>query len=105
VAWRLDNDIYHLNGSLAAVINGENVYGHKGQHFGVFKNGLFRDHHGGVVAFIRSASGGPVLPVPSVPPVPPVPSVPPVPAVPSVPPVPAVPSLGWGIQWQDFISA
>src|SRR5689334_10424103 len=94
VAWQRDTDIYHLNGSHAGVINRQNVYGHRGQQLGVFKSGLFRDHRGGVVAFVRGASGGPVLPVPSVAPVPPVPSVPPVPAVPSVPRVPAVPSFG-----------
>ena len=105
VAWHRGKDIYHLNSTHAGVINGVNVYGHHGQQLGVFKNGLFRDHRGGVVAFVRGATGGPVLPVPSVPPVPPVPSVPPVPAVPSVPRVPAVPSLGWGQEWQQFINA
>ncbi len=83
VAWINENNICHLNGRHAAVLNGTNVYGQRGQHLGVFENGLFRDHRGGVVAFIRGGAGGrPVLPVPNVPPVPPVPSVPPVPAVP-----------------------
>ena len=104
VAWLRGNDIYNLNGSHAAVLNRQNVYGHRGQQLGLFGNGQFRDSRGGVVAFMRGATGGPVKPVPSVPPVPPVPSVPPVPAVPSVPRVPAVPSLGWGIQWQEFIA-
>lgn len=105
VAWQRGTDIYHFNGAHAAVINGTNVYGHQGQQLGVFQNELFRDHRGGVVAFMKGALGGPVLPVPSAPPVPPVPSVPPVPAVPSVPRVPAVPSLGWGQEWDQFISA
>ena len=105
VAWLRGADIYALNGAHAAVTNGPNVYGHRGQQLGVFERGLFRDHNGGVVAFIRGGSGGPVLPVPSVPPVPPIPSVSPVPAVPSVPRVPAVPSLGWGIQWPQFLGA
>jgi hypothetical protein len=105
VAWLRGTDIYHLNGAHAGVINGENVYGHFGQQLGVFRNGLFRDHAGGAVAFMRRAAGGPLLPVMSVPPVPPIPSVPPVPAVPSVPTVPGVPSLGWGQDWQEFINA
>ena len=105
VAWRRGDDIYHLSGAHAGIIKGTNVYGHRGQQLGVFKNGLFRDHHGGVVAFMRGATGGPVLPVPSVPPVPPVPSVAPVPAVSSVPRVPAIPSLGWGQEWKQFINA
>ena len=105
VAWLSGQNLYHRNGQHAAVVHGDNVYGHRGQQLGRFVNGLFRDHQGGAVAFLRGASGGPVLPVPSVPPVPPVPSVPPVPAVPSVPRVPAVPSLGWGAAWQNFINA
>jgi 4-fold beta-flower domain-containing protein len=103
-AWRHDNDIYNLDGSHAAVLNGPNVYGHRGQQLGVFGNGLFRDGRGGVVAFMRGATGGPVLPELSVAPVPPVPSVPPVPAVPSVALVPAVLSSGWGVHWQEFIN-
>jgi hypothetical protein len=99
VAWRQSNNIFHINGLHTAVIRGNQVYGHRGQHLGVFKNGLFRDHRGCVVAFMNGASGGPVLPIPSVSP------VPPVPAVPSVPPVPAVPSLSWGMNWQEFINA
>ena len=105
VGWLKGDDIYHLNGSHASTINSRNVYGHAGQHFGVFDKGLFRDHRGGVVAFIRGAQGGPVLPIPSVPPIPPIPSIPPIPAIPSVPPVPAVPSLGWGIAWKQFIDS
>jgi len=105
VAWHHGNDIYHLNGFHVCFIDGTNVYGHSGQHLGVFTNGLFRDHHGGVVAFVRGATGGPVLPTQWAPPVPPVPSVAPVHAVPSVPPVPAVPSIRWGQEWEQFIKA
>lgn len=60
VAWLNDIDIYHLNGLHVAVLNGKNVYGHRGQHLGVFTDGYFRDHPGGAVAFMHSASGGPL---------------------------------------------
>jgi len=30
VAWHNDTDIYNLNGTHAAVVNGEDVYGHPG---------------------------------------------------------------------------
>jgi hypothetical protein len=80
------------------------VYGHGGQHLGVFVGGLFRDHSGGVVAFKSGATGGPILPIPSIPPIPPIPSIPPIPAIPSIPPIPAIPSLGWSTaDWQQFI--
>jgi hypothetical protein len=105
IVWLHGHDIYHLNGSHAGVLKSENVYVHRGQHLGVFKNGLFRDYQGKVVAYMHGASGGPVLPIPSVPPVPPVPSVPPVPAVPSVPPVPAIPKFTWfALDWHQFIN-
>ncbi|MGJ8689983.1 MAG: 4-fold beta flower protein [Gammaproteobacteria bacterium] len=96
--------IFDKNGRVMAWLNDKNIYHLNGQHLGIFDGGVYRDHRGGVVAFIRGGSGGPVFPVPSVPPVPPVPSVPPVPAVPSVPPAPSVPSLGWGIDWGQFIN-
>jgi len=108
VAWLDGQNIHNLNGSHAAVLSGKgmkNVNNHQGQHLGVFKNGLFRDHQGGVVAFCRGATGGPVLPVPAAPPKPPAPRVPPVPGVPAAPPGPPVPQLGWGLDWQEFISS
>ena len=105
VGWLGGNDVYHLNGSHAAVVIGPNVYGHRGQQLGVFGGGFFRDHDGAVVAFIRGASGGPVLPAQSLHPAPPIPSVPPVPAVPAVPRVPAAPSSSWGSDWRSFINA
>jgi hypothetical protein len=105
VAWHNDTDIYNLNGTHAAVVNGEDVYGHRGQHLGVFEDGLFRDHSGGVVAFKSGATGGsPILPIASIPPIPPIPSIPPIPAIPRIPPIPAIPKLGWGLEWPVFIS-
>jgi len=104
IAWRHGSDIYHLNGSHAAVLDGENVYGHGGQHLGLFKNGWFRDHRGSVVAFVDGAFGGPRLPAMSAPPDPPAPSAPPLSAVPSVPPRSAIPLLGWSAaSWSEFI--
>jgi hypothetical protein len=104
VAWLRDSDIYHLDGGHAAVLNGDNVYGHRGEHSGVFKNGLFRDHRGGVVAFIRGASGGPIRPIPSIPPIPPIPSIPPIPAIPSIPPIQAA-EKDTGLQLVAFKSS
>lgn len=104
IAWLNDSNICHLNGAHAAVINGENVYGQRGQHLGIFKGCLFRDHQGGVVGFESGATGGPILPIPLIPPIPPIPSIPPIPAIPSIPPITAIPSLGWSaIDWQQFI--
>jgi hypothetical protein len=87
------------------VLDGGNVYGHRGQHLGVFASGLFRDHRGGVVSFVRGASGGPILPIPEIAPIPPIPVIPPIPAIPSIPPIPSIPSLGWGLEWAAFINA
>lgn len=89
--------------SILAVLNRENVYGHRGQHLGVFDRKIFRDHRGGAVAFLNGATGGPLLPLPSLPPLPPLPSLPPLPALPALPPLPALPLLQWGLDWDDFI--
>ena len=105
VAWLSDSDIYNLRGRHSAVLHGgQDVHGHRGQHLGVLDSGLFRDHRGRVVAFLKGARGGPVLPVAQVAPVRPVRSVRPVRAVRAVPPVRAVRSLSWGESWSQFIS-
>ena len=102
VRWRRGNELYHLSGTHAGVVNGTNDYGHRGQQLGVFENCNSRDHHGGVVAFMRGATGTLAQPVPCISPVPPVLSVAPVPSNPSIQRVPAVPSLGRGQEWQQF---
>lgn len=104
VAWLKGTNIHDLDGNHLAVLNTEHVYGHDGQHLGLLKSRLFRDHDGGVVAFMKGGRGGPILPIPSIPPIPPIPSIPPIPAIPSIPPIPAIPSLGWGIEWNEFIT-
>lgn len=106
VAWQKGNDLYHLNGDHAAVINERDVYGHHGQHLGVFLGGLFRDHNGGVVAFKQGASGGLILPIPVIAPIAPIPAIPPIPSIPSIAPIPAIPTLGWAqLDWEQFIGA
>ena len=106
VAWQRGSYVYDLNGSHAGILYGTYLYSCRGQHLGVFKDGLIWDNLGGVVAFVRSASGGPELPVLSEPPDPPVPPAPPVPAVLSVPRVPADLSPSWGQrEWEQFINA
>jgi hypothetical protein len=105
VGWKKDQNIYHLDGSHAAVKDNINVYGHNGQHLGILLEGFFRDHRGDAVAFLSGAIGGPILPTPSIPPDPPIPSKPSIPTNPSIPPIPAIPSLDWGISWQEFINS
>lgn len=104
IAWKNDENIYHLDGSHAAVKDNINVYGKNGQHLGILLEGFFRDHSGNAVAFLPGAFGGPLLPETSEPPAPPAPSTPPTPANPSIPPIPAIPSLDWGISWEEFIN-
>lgn len=102
-AWRDRENIFQLNGIHSAVLHGSNVHGRRGQHLGVFDDGLFRDHRGAVVGFVEGASGGPLLPLTSLPPLAPLPSLPPLPAIPAIPPVPAIPSLAWSsTTWTQF---
>jgi len=105
VAW-LNNDVIHdLNGAAVVFLSDHNVLGYGCAHLGFLDRGLFRDHAGDVVAYVRGAHGGPLLPVPHVPPIPPVPHVPPVPPVAPVPPIPSVASLDWSsLDWHAFIS-
>ena len=103
VGWLQDENIYHLDGSHAAVRNKINVYGPDGEHLGLLLEGFFRDHRGDAVAFLAGAIGGPILPPTSPPPDPPTLSLPPTPAKPSIPPIPAIPSLDWGISWKEIL--
>ncbi len=105
VAWKRENDIHNTRGEAVAFLSNRNLVSYKGRHLGVFDKGLFRDYRGDVVAFMRGATGGPVLPVPSEVPVPPVPAVAPVRPEPPVPPEPAVPSLRWSsLSWEEFVA-
>jgi len=92
VAWKRGDDIHDVRGRAIAFLSNKNVVSYSGKQLGVLDKGLFRDHHGDVVAFMRGATGGPVLPVPSEKPVPPVPAVAPARPEPPVPRAPVVPS-------------
>ncbi|MFQ6078907.1 MAG: 4-fold beta flower protein [Thermodesulfobacteriota bacterium] len=105
VAWKRGDDIHDLHGRAMAFLSNNNVVSYSGRHLGVLDKGFFRDHHGDVVAFMRGATGGPVLPVPSVPPIAPVPAVAPARPEPPVPPSSAVPSVRWSsFSWGQFIA-
>ena len=104
-AWLKDNLIFSVSGAAAAYLNGENVINYAGVHCGSLKNGFFRDHGGNIVAFIKGATGGPMLPVTKTPPVAPMPGVAPIKPVAPMTPVQALPSLNWsGLSWRQFIS-
>jgi hypothetical protein len=105
VAWKRGNDIHDVHGQAVAFLSNGDVVSYGGRHRGVLDKGLFRDHHGDGVAFMRGARGGPVLPTPSVSPVPPVPAIAPARPEPPIPPVPAAPSLRWSsLSWGQFIA-
>lgn len=40
IGWQNDSSIYHLNGTHATLINGDNVYGEIGQSLDIFKGSL-----------------------------------------------------------------
>ncbi|NIS60528.1 MAG: hypothetical protein GTO13_07480 [Proteobacteria bacterium] len=105
VAWKRGDDIHDVHGQAVAFVSNKNVVSYSGRYLGVLDKGLFRDHHGDPVAFMRGATGGPVLPVPSEKPVPPVPAVAPARPEPPIPPVPGVPSLRWSsLSWEQFLA-
>src|SRR2546421_117544 len=105
VAWLTGGYIYDLGGRSTGMLYHENVYGTKGQHLGIFRNGLFRDHEGQVVGFIEGAHGGPTLPVAKFAPTPPKLSLPTgMSPDRAKAPLPAIPSYCWGGSWQEFIT-
>jgi hypothetical protein len=71
---------------------------------GSFREGFFRDSSGNAVGFVNGASGGPLLPLRSLPPLPPLPSLPPLKPLPSLPPIAPMPSLSWSNRtWDEFL--
>ena len=102
VAWLKETNIYHLDGQHAALLNGNNVYGHHGQQLGVFTTGFFRDHSGEAVAFVKGATDGPVTPETHIPPFPSYPSIPPIPVTCREAKVPVAPKSSWGKSWKEF---
>src|SRR5436309_12861419 len=87
--------IYDLSGSARAFLVKSEVYSFSGEHLGRFVSGYLRDHAGDAVGWVPGATGGPLLPIGSIPPIPPIPSIPPIPPVPSIPPIPSIDSLAW----------
>lgn len=91
----------------AAYVKGDVVLSmSSNRHLGYLAKGFFRDHHGGAVAFLRGATGGPITPiVSSFTPMPPM--LPMRPFVPiGIAPVVITPigGLSWGQEWPDFVA-
>ena len=106
VGWLTNDVAYDIYGQPRAFLAGNDIVSYTGMHLGILDSGFFRDHYGNAVAFISSASGGPLPPIPEVPPAPPVPLLAPVPPIPPVPPVPALPSLSWShLTWEEFLES
>jgi hypothetical protein len=105
IAWYAEKKaLVSYRGRYVAVIRDDKVYTMSGVYLGRFKKGFFRDRHGGAVAFVEGATGGPTLPVRAVAPVAPVLPVAPVTPVLPVAPVAPVASLSWGAEWDAFLS-
>lgn len=96
VAWLEDDEVIrNLRGAVIGWLYETAVHGRRGQHAGYFDDGLFRDNHGAVVAWVDGATGGPTKPVKRVRPVQPVREVRPVRSVRQVRQVRAVRSRSW----------
>jgi hypothetical protein len=98
VGW-LENDggrILDLRGGNWLWRQKGNVYDYAGAHKGWWRDGHWRSHDGGVIAFRAGAQNlGVIPPIPAIPPVPPIPSIPKIPPIPSIPPIPPIPKLAW----------
>lgn len=104
VGWLKDGVIYDRTPKPRAFIHNGAIFTYDRRYIGRFDNGYFRDRSGRSVAFIKSASGGPILPIPEIPPTPPILPIPPIAPIPPISPIPAMPSLSWSnLDWETFL--
>ena len=107
VSWIGTGDnIFSLKGKPIAFIKEKNVWRFlDGHHLGTFKDGVFRDHNGSVVAFTDKAqNAGVFLPFKKLKPFEPFcQSVPFRPLTP-YPPFCPINRMSWGLSWKDFIN-
>ena len=105
IAWFKDELIFSLSGTPLAFLKDESVINYAGTHCGFLKNGFFRDYGGNIVAFMRGATGGPILPPVKVAPAP-IPGVIPIRPAAPIPPAAAMPTFSWSrVPWDAFIMA
>jgi hypothetical protein len=104
VAWLMDERILDRRGRHRAFLRGASVYGYDRRHRGTFKRSFFRDRHGDAVAFVKGATGGPLLPLRQLVPLAPLPQLPPLKPLVSLAPVSPLPTLRWSaLTWDQFI--
>ncbi|WP_368667006.1 4-fold beta flower protein [uncultured Winogradskyella sp.] len=63
VAWLSGDDIYDRKGIFLGYIDKQTVYDTTSNYCGTLRKSFFRDIKGYVVAFLKDAKNGPVLPV------------------------------------------
>lgn len=94
VGWLKEAAVRNLNGTTVAWVNGDTLYDLSGSELGKFSSGFFRVE-GAPFAFVKGASGGPILPITAIPPIPPIPDIPPIKPIFGIPSIPSIPSLSW----------
>lgn len=104
VGWLHQQRVIDRYNNYRGFLHNNALYSMNGQYLGRFNNGFFRDLFGNAVAFIKGASGGPLLPITQIPPIPPIPPVPPINPIPPIPPIPPIDSLIWGVEWEDLLN-
>ena len=102
VAWLYEGRIIDKSNKYRGFLHNDALYSMSRPHLGRFRSGFFRDLSGGAVAFIKGASGGPLLPLTQIAPIPPIPPIPPINPIPPVPPVAPLDHLSWGLEWDDM---
>jgi hypothetical protein len=106
VGWLDDETIRDRQMRHRAFIEGDGVFSFGGSHRGSFADGYFRDKRGDAIAFVQSATGGPMTPIPEIPPIPAIPPIAPIPPLPPIPPIAPIGSFSWSrMSWDDFLGS
>src|SRR5688572_28920063 len=100
-AWYKADAIYDENGHPRAIVRNDSLYTLNGNYLGRIEQGYIRDQRGDAVAFMRGATGAPIVPTPRV--IPTAPMTWPIRAAvtPRVTPYAAAPSVRWSLKdWE-----
>lgn len=106
VAWRLRDVLYNGSGAAVGFVRQHAIYTTDGRCLGRYESGIYRDHHGALIAFEREANGGPLLPVTQPLPVPPRPELRPLEPPFQAPPPAPMRKMNWSSQsWDSLLVA
>lgn len=92
-----NGDVTDIQGRHICFVHDDSIFDYNGQHRGWYENGIFRDHWGNTVAFLKNATDSPrpLLPLTNLPPLPGLKQLRPLRPLRSLKPLKALKTFNW----------